>query len=296
MKSTRIFFRVASLWLAGVSLPGFGALLPGPPSLASLQKQADVIAVATLDSIDDSQGFEAVQLSVTRIIQGQPGSLSIRALIPSPQTPTLGGSAPAKIGLVPTSGIGSSGVWFLKNAVGGWQVIPLDSGTYQQLYTSFPVDSTLPVPTGTVSQQLLAYLVRWYQSIPYPTHVDQDFRFFGGLDGVNPTDAATAIAPLLASPRADLYGLGLAASIRLGSPGCAFKCCRECHRFAIKSETAADHGCHSSVLPTPRRSGYCPTPTDRRATFKSAGIGCRCRRGTSKNWDEGCSPSDGSPA
>jgi len=199
----------------------FGALLPGPPSMADLQKQADVIAVATLTSIDDSQGFETVQLSITRIIQGQlgsqPGSLSVRALVPPPQFPMLGGEAPPKTGIVPPSVIGLSGVWFLTAVDSRWQVIPLDSGTYHQLYTSLPVDAALPAPSGTVNQQLLAYLVSWYQSIPYPTRVDQDFRLFGSLDAADPKDAAVAIASLIASDRADLNGIGLAAAIRLGS-------------------------------------------------------------------------------
>jgi hypothetical protein len=53
--------------LAFISLPVAGGLLPGPSTMAALQKQSEVIAQATLPSIDDSQGFEMVQLHVSRV-------------------------------------------------------------------------------------------------------------------------------------------------------------------------------------------------------------------------------------
>ena len=200
-----------------ISLPVAGALLPGPASMAQLQKESDVIAIATLASIDDSQGVETVQLNVSRVIQGQPGSLTIRAIVPPSQRPTLGNESPVKIGLIPQTVIGRSGIWFLKAADTGWQVIPLDSGTNEQMHTSIPVDATAEAPSGSVNQQLLAWLVRWYQALPSPARIDQDFRLLGSLDAADPKDAVAAITPLLGSPRMDQCGMGLAAAIRLGS-------------------------------------------------------------------------------
>jgi hypothetical protein len=200
-----------------MSLPVMGALLPGPPSMAQLQKDSDVIVMATLASIDDSQGFEAVQLDVSKVIQGQPGSLSIRAVVPPSSRPGLGNRTPAKVGLVPRSLIGKAGIWFLKSGGSGWQVIPLDSGSREQIHTSIPADLALDAPSGTVNQQLLAWLVRWYQSLPSPPRVDQDFRLLRSLDAADPKDAKAAITPLLASLRTAQNGLGLAAAIRLGS-------------------------------------------------------------------------------
>jgi len=200
-----------------ISMPLAGALLSGPPTMAQLQKESDVIALATLGSIDDSQGLETIQLDVSRVIQGQPGSLSIQAVVPPSQRPTLGNETPQKIGLIPRSLIGKSGIWFLKATDAGWQVIPLDSGTSEQIHTSIPVASTADVPAGSVDQQLLVWLVRWYQSLPSAARIDQDFRLFGSLDAADPKDAVAAITPLLGSPRTDQYGMGLAAAIRLGS-------------------------------------------------------------------------------
>jgi hypothetical protein len=118
--------------------------------------------------------------------------------------------------------IGRSGIWFLKAADTGWQVIPLNGLIGEQIYTSIPVDLTLDAPAGGVSQQLLAWLVRWYQSAPSPVGVDKDFRLLASLDAADPNDARAAIAPLLKSTRADQYGTGLAAAIHLGSVDALF--------------------------------------------------------------------------
>jgi len=188
------------------------------PSIADLQKQSDVIAEATLAGTDDSQGVEIAQLNLTRIIQGQPGSLSMRALVPSSSgTGMLGGDTPPKTGLIPRSLVGRSGIWFLRAADSGWRVIPLDDRRGEEIDTSIPVDRGVEPPAGDVEQQLLIYLVRWYRSLPAPGRVDEDFRLFVSLERADPQKAAIAIAPLLTSTRADQYGAGLAAAIRLGS-------------------------------------------------------------------------------
>ncbi len=196
--------------------------------MADLQKQSDVIAEATLTAVDDSQGVEIAQLNLTRIIQGQPGSLSVRAFVPSSSgAGMLGGEMPPQTGLIPRSLVGRSGIWFLKTADSGWRVIPLDDRRGAEIDTSIPVDPSVEPPAGDVEQQLLGYLVRWYRSLPAPRGTDEDFRLFRSFAAADPQKAAIAMAPLLTSTRADQYGAGLAAAIRLGSVGALSKVAAE---------------------------------------------------------------------
>jgi hypothetical protein len=239
LKSVSTLYIRLSL-LIGITFSALGALLPGPLPVTELRKQADIVAVATLEAVDESQGIEVVQLRLIRILQGQPGSLSINAIVSPSQTPGLGRAAAPKTGLVPRSVVGLSGVWFLKaTANGGWEVVQLDSGTYQQIHTSLPVDNSLEVPSGSVDRQLLVYLVRWYQSLPDPPRIDQDFRLFGSLDQADPQDALFAITPLIGSLRLDHHGIGLATAIRLGSVDALSTVAREAE--ALRSNPRLSH-------------------------------------------------------
>jgi len=88
-----------------------------------------------------------------------------------------------------------------------------------------PVSTSLPAPdpTSTISQQLLSYLVGWYQGLPQPDS-DDDAKLLASFDPgrvdmrvINLQDLLTAAAPLTGSVVLSQHVIGLAISIRLGS-------------------------------------------------------------------------------
>ena len=197
--------------------PLFAGLMPPTPVLHQLLQQADVVAVGTLESIDDSRGSEFVRVQLTQVLWGQPGSLVVSALVPT--APSFGGlgDMPLTTGLVPRSVIGKSGLWFLKVSDTGWQILPTDVMAGRQLYVSLPIDPSLPQPAGNIDRQILTYLVRWYQTLPAPTHLMDDGRVLADMAYLEADTEMAAANSLIASSRSDQHTFGLIAALRLGS-------------------------------------------------------------------------------
>jgi len=185
----------------------------GPISLDVLREQADVIAIGAIEEISTSSALnETGELRVVRILQGQPSA----SLIAVNFAPPLGWPVP-KEGFFPKALIGTTGIWFLKAASNGNQVLPI----YSKLYTGR--DFFLPkayapetFPGGSISQQLLAYLVQWYRALPQPNSGDEIF-LFSSLAHANRNEGLAATNVLIGSPVLEHQAVGITAAIRLGS-------------------------------------------------------------------------------
>jgi len=184
--------------------------------MRTLQQKASLIVVATVQQlVNGSSGEQTIHLQIQRTITGSPGSLSVVAYLMPPSGPMF----IFPNGLLSQHAIGKRGLWFLTLEPRGYEVVPLIKGEYVT-----DTDVVLPVsdllnsspPSGTISQQLLAYLVGWYLSVPNPTGAADGLLMLCLADS-NPQDALAAITPLTSSLSMDHRVIGLAAAINLGS-------------------------------------------------------------------------------
>lgn len=207
MEHTNRFVLAAIFGVVGSVVHGAGG---GPVPLSTLRQQADVIVTATLEDVSDTGQTETVVLRVVKVLQGQVTSLSVSAQWAPP--------AGKKLPMLPSTAIGTTGVWFLKTGTGVYQLLPLIEGPYR------PQDAFIPVPdpavvfsnSGTVDQQLLAYLASWYQSLSTPA-IPDDQRLYISLTRGSQPDGLVTANTLVGSILARQHTIGLAAAIRLGS-------------------------------------------------------------------------------
>jgi hypothetical protein len=180
--------------------------------VSSLRQQADVVAIATLRSIEDRTQTAIVQLNIEKVLQGQATSLSLTAQLASPR-----GILGAGI-MLSQAAIGTTGIWFLKINASGYEVLPLFDGPYNRNDIFIPVTESPQIAAGgTLDQQLLAYQIVAYRLLPHANSRD-DSRIMASLISADPRDSLSAVAPLVASPILEQHLVGLAAEIRLGSP------------------------------------------------------------------------------
>lgn len=183
-----------------------------PVAVGSLRQQSNVIAIATLQSVNDQIQTAVVQLGIIKVLQGQVASLTLTANLAPPRGIRGSGTM-----LMP-SAVGTTGVWFLRVNSSGYDVLPLFDGPYAPNDIFIEVSqSAQSAPAGTLDQQLLAYQIEAYRRLPQPNFRD-DERIMASLVSADPQDSFAAIAPLLSSPILDQHLVGLAAEIRLGSP------------------------------------------------------------------------------
>lgn len=186
-------------------------------SLTALGKSSSIVAVGTLTAFEDEpNGQFTLTLSVASVLKGPAGTTTVVAEL----APKEGSQGPYAIPASTRSSlVGQTGLWFLSESANGYQVIPTQEGR------SFPEEIFLPlrgsrataVPPGTLDQQLLQYLVGWYQSLPNPT-VRDDMRCLDGLQsGSTREDALAAADSLIHSVVVSSQVVGLTAAISLGS-------------------------------------------------------------------------------
>ena len=182
-----------------------------PIPVTFLRQQADVVAIATLQSVTDKVQTAIVQLNIVSVLQGQLTTLNITAQLPPPQGIRGSGA------MLSQAAVGTSGIWFLKRDSSGYEVLPLCDGPYNPNDIFIPVqDSPQFAASGTLDQQLLAYQILAYRLLPHPTSRD-DSRIMASLVSADPQDSLNALAPLVSSPVLNQHFMGIAAQIRLGS-------------------------------------------------------------------------------
>jgi len=202
---------LAVLTLAMVGVCAFGAG-GGPVPLDVLAQQSDLVSVATLKRLTGGGGAQQqVELQLTNVLKGQASSLDLTATLPR--------SALAPTGVLLPNVIGQRGVWFLKAASDGYQVLPVFENPVlsREVFIAAP-DASLSSPSGAnIQQQLLNLKVAAYQSLPDPIQRD-DFQLMSAIISSSPQDGAGAAAALMGSVSLQQHVMGLAASVRLGSP------------------------------------------------------------------------------
>jgi hypothetical protein len=182
----------------------------GPVAVGAVEQKADIVVVATIQKITDGVSSVFVQLKVFNVLKGQSPLLSMTAAVVSSSRPVNG--------ILPQTFIGTAGVWFLKGNLGAYEVLPLYDGPFSGSELFIPVqdaDRTF-APAGTVGHQLLAYQLRWYQSLPGPNRSAEE-QFFPSLVYNQGRDSGDAIAALTSSVVVNQHVLGLMAALRLGS-------------------------------------------------------------------------------
>ena len=199
------------------ALPASGQM---NPPITTLGDSADIVAIARLQDINEAGGTASVnvivQIAVTKYLKGQSPSLNLVASIPAQGRRALGPM------VMPRSAIGTVGIWFLKAGPDGYQILPRNRISYQEGDLYLPLtDTSTPAGTTTLDQQLIAYLVRWYQSLSPPTARD-DFAFLisfepGEPHNVTAQQVLSAVAPLIASDSQSQQLTGLIAALRVGS-------------------------------------------------------------------------------
>jgi len=183
-----------------------------PIAVGSLRQQSDVIAIATLQSVNDQIQTAVVQLGIIKVLQGQVASLTLTANLAPPRGIRGSGT------MLTPSAVGTTGIWFLRVNSSGYDVLPLFDGPYAPNDIFIEVSqSAQSAAAGTLDQQLLAYQIEAYRRLPEPNYRD-DERIMASLVSADPQDSFAAVAPLLSSPILDQHLVGLAAEIRLGSP------------------------------------------------------------------------------
>lgn len=206
----------------------WGELGPASISLFALRQQADAVVVATLEGgRAQSSSRASAQLRIAQIIKGQlPAATLTVGFVASPLM-SRWASSPERIA-PPQEFVGKTGLWFLKETDGSYEILPLASGNYNWSHAFLPLAAPgIPAPaasipglgksgTDLVDQLLLSALVSWYQSLPTPTFMDDD-RLLCTLYGGSSQDALAAASALMASSARSQHVVGLVAAIGLDS-------------------------------------------------------------------------------
>ena len=203
-----------ALLLQLVQAPAWAGI-GGVEAVGFLAQRAELVVVATIRQVTDRQladgtSTETVELLVVRSLKGPVTEPTlVTKVVPGPRS---------AIGILSKSLVGSAGVWFLKDNSGVLEILPLVQGDYDGHDLFVPVQLVDPAsaPTGTLGRQVLAYQLRWYESLRYPTP-GEDGLIFQSLVHNRGQDAGDAIARLRKSAIPSHRVPGVAAAIRLGS-------------------------------------------------------------------------------
>jgi hypothetical protein len=221
--------------LAAIGLPAACAILrgvlwaglSGPVTVGVAERQADIIVVATLESVTpQSQSLVNAQLRVIRVVKGGSlGPLLAADLVPSPMMRT---NALRLQDLAPQRLIGATGLWFIKKSAGTYHLLPLATGDF--VWGDVPLrlespelpapDAVIPGLAGSVNptgRLVLAALVHSYLSSATPRGTLRDLVAASLNDKEDRQDSLAAAKVLIASSSPDHQILGLAAALRLGS-------------------------------------------------------------------------------
>lgn len=197
----------------------------GVVAVGQLAQRANLVVVATIQQVTDRQlsdgtSTETIDLLVIRALKGQVAEPSLVAkVVPGPR--------PA-VGILSRDSVGATGVWFLQDNASVHEVLPLLQGAFagRDLFVPVRVVDGEVAPTGTLGRQVLAYQLRWYESLPYPSPAEDDL-VFASLVHNQGEDAGDAIAALSSSAILNHRVPGLAAAIRIGSSDALLQIARE---------------------------------------------------------------------
>jgi hypothetical protein len=184
-------------------------------SITALGQSSSVVMIGALAGLENgpAAGQFTLTLSVATVLKGQIGaSTVVAALVPT--------DAYVLPSVIPSSQLGQAGIWFLSQTAAGYQVVPTQAGQFLPDELFLPLTPSLAAATfsGSIEQQLLQYVIGWYQSLPSPT-VRDDMKCLAALQSEStvPQDALAAANLLIGSPAVNAQVVGLSAAIGLGS-------------------------------------------------------------------------------
>jgi len=229
---------------------GIGGLVP----IETLGQRADIVVLASVANVLPHQpAGPSIQLNVERWIKGQTGASSLIVAVPVFQhEPPTASTSPFLTG--------QRGIFFVTSGASGpaYQLLPMASGDIVADRDQFlPVSPSAPAPdpTSAISQQLVSYLVGWYQGLSQPDP-DEDLKLLAGFDPgrvdmhvVSLQDLLTAAAPLAGSVVLSQHVIGLAISIRLGSDDALSSVAKELGSIGLNPKFPAITGSISYYSP-----------------------------------------------
>ena len=191
------------------------------PPITSLERTADLVVVAEVGQIVQPGGKTmanvTLQLQVAQTLKGGPVSSTLMASIVAQ---TQGAIGPVTF---PAGMVGQTGLWFLKSGSNGYQILPRRKYPYAPGHLFLPltgVPGSVP-PADSLDDQLLSYMVLWYQSLDHSKDLD-DNPFLSSFepwtaDSPTPQQVTSAVQPLIASSSLREQIVGLTAALRVGS-------------------------------------------------------------------------------
>jgi hypothetical protein len=201
--------------------------LRGRVAVGVAERQADVVAVATIEDVAvEAKVAVRVRLRISYTIKGQPMPLLLTAeLAPSPM---MAASSMRPQDMIPKTRAKAIGLWFLRENDGVFQVLPLGWGDFIFEDVYLPLPSTeLPEPAAVIPglgasgrrshQLVLAALINSYLSSPDSSSDLRNLVVSSLQDKEGRQDSIAAAKALIASDSADHQILGLEAALRLGS-------------------------------------------------------------------------------
>ena len=192
----------------------------GPVAVETLARRSDLVVEASVAAIPPkAEGAPpTVQLAVRRWLKGQPAS------------GTLEVSAPRTVRsdyVLSPDLVGLSGIWFVakSDSAPGYEFLPRASKGWktEEMYLPIPARYAGQPPGATLDEELLSYVVGWYQEMSSPRpFLDDDEQLAANfapwaIGGVDKKVLTASIAPLLSSPSKSQQCVGLATALQLGS-------------------------------------------------------------------------------
>jgi hypothetical protein len=218
---------VALLTGAACAVPAWAQIYP---SVSELGHNADLIAFATVDQAEDARSATTpdatltVHLRLGRVLKGSAPSSMVSANLAERCSGGGSGGGPFCI-WTPGNMAGLTGLWFLQSGEGGYRILPRYRSfrSAEGLFLPLPDPSPGAASPAAVEDLLLAYQVRWIQSLPEQrdTFGDDEQFFSAFVPWTSPLPAQhqvlKAIAPLLASPSPWKHAIGLVIALRADS-------------------------------------------------------------------------------
>ena len=154
--------------------------------VAELAQEANLVAVATVERVTETQGPTApdrtlnVQLRLGQVVSGQPSSMTVIATLA--ETCYGGGGGPGHTCVLTTDMVGLTGLWLLKAGDSGYQIVPVERVTHTAngLFLPDVVPFGDPARPPDVDSLLLAYEVKWIQSLDKPA-ISEDLTIYSAF-------------------------------------------------------------------------------------------------------------------
>jgi hypothetical protein len=191
------------------------------PQITVMAKSAGLVVIANVNQVLETGGHATtnvtVQLEIVKTLKGTPTSplLTARILALSHRIPT-------PVTFPPTM-VGQAGIWFLQSGTNSYQILPRKKDGYSATELFLPLTGVSGSVSSTLAldDQLLAYLVLWYQSLDLSKIVN-DTSLLSSLEtwsaeSPTPAQVETAVRPLIASSSVRQQMVGLTAELRVGS-------------------------------------------------------------------------------